>query len=129
LVPADGKYLCWWGYDRLPELRIEHPLIARMLYRDPDSVLQRWLARGLDHWRFKVPDSKGFEAVYGPEGVVYLQWIDTLYRCCNAIARVGNAATGEPAGTGFLVSGTDLRSRWGDGPRASKSAGVPVAPT
>jgi hypothetical protein len=33
-----------------------------MLYRDPDSVLQRWLARGLDHWRFKVPDSKGFEA-------------------------------------------------------------------
>jgi alpha-glucosidase len=23
-----------------------------MLYRDPDSVLQRWLARGLDHWRF-----------------------------------------------------------------------------
>jgi glycosidase len=42
---ADGKYLCWWGYDRLPELRIEHPLIARMLYRDPDSVLQRWLAR------------------------------------------------------------------------------------
>jgi hypothetical protein len=77
----------------------------------------------------KVPDSKGFEAVYGPEGVVYLQWIDSLYRCCNAIARVGNAATGDPAGTGFLVSGTDLRSRWGDGPRASKSAGVPVAPT
>jgi hypothetical protein len=30
--------------------------------------------------------------------------------------RVGNAATGDPAGTGFLVSGTDLRSRWGDGP-------------
>ena len=49
---ADGKYLCWWGYDLLPELRIEHPLVARMLYRDPDSVLQRWLARGLDTWRF-----------------------------------------------------------------------------
>ena len=49
---ADGKYLCWWGYDTLPELRLEHPLLARLLYRDPDSILQRWLARGLDDWRF-----------------------------------------------------------------------------
>ncbi|MBK8176693.1 MAG: glycoside hydrolase family 13 protein [Rhodospirillales bacterium] len=49
---ADGKYLCWWGYDTLPELRLEHPLVAQKLYRDCDSVLQRWLARGLDQWRF-----------------------------------------------------------------------------
>jgi alpha-glucosidase len=58
---ADGKYLCWSGYDRLPELRIEHPLIARMLYRDPDTVLQRWLARGLDHWRFDTALDLGLD--------------------------------------------------------------------
>jgi hypothetical protein len=92
-----------------------------MLYRDPDSVLQRWLARGLDHWRFKVPDSKGFEAVYGPEGVVYLQWIDTLYRCCNAIARVGNAATGEPAGQVFLCR-ERTSARGGETGRAPQKA-------
>ncbi len=48
----DGKYMCWWGYDNLPELRLEHSLVAGRLYRDPDSVLQHWLARGLDEWRF-----------------------------------------------------------------------------
>ncbi|HET7384413.1 MAG TPA: serine protease [Pseudolabrys sp.] len=64
----------------------------------------------------KVPDGEGFEAVYGTEAVVRLQWIDTLYRCCTAIGRISNAATGDPAGTGFLMSGTDLCSGWGNGP-------------
>jgi Trypsin-like peptidase domain/MAP3K TRAFs-binding domain len=64
----------------------------------------------------KVPDGEGFEAVYGSEAVVKLQWIDTLYRCCTAIGRIGNAATGDPAGTGFLMSGADLCSAWGNGP-------------
>ena len=63
----------------------------------------------------KVPDGEGFEAVYGTEAVVKLQWIDTLYRCCTAIGRIGNAATGDPAGTGFLMSGADLCSAWGNG--------------
>ena len=64
----------------------------------------------------KVADGEGFEAVYGTEAVVKLQWIDTLYRCCTAIGRIGNAATGDPAGTGFLTSGADLCSAWGNGP-------------
>jgi hypothetical protein len=64
----------------------------------------------------KIPDGQGFEAVYGSEAVVKLQWIDTLYRCCTAIGRIGNAATGDPAGTGFLMSGADLCSGWGNGP-------------
>jgi hypothetical protein len=64
----------------------------------------------------KVPDGEGFEAVYGTEAAVKLQWIDTLYRCCKAIGRIGNAATGDPAGTGFLMSGADLCSGWGNGP-------------
>jgi len=64
----------------------------------------------------KVPVGEGFEAVYGTEGTVKLQWIDTLYRCCMAIGRISDAATGEPAGTGFLMSGADLCLSWGNGP-------------
>jgi hypothetical protein len=64
----------------------------------------------------KVPVGEGFEAVYGSEGTVKLQWIDTLYRCCTAIGRISNAATGDPAGTGFLMSGVDLCLSWGNGP-------------
>jgi glycosidase len=60
---ADGKYLSWWGYDTLPELRIEHPLLAQLLYRDPDSVLQSWLARGLDDWRFDAALDLGVDSV------------------------------------------------------------------
>ena len=64
----------------------------------------------------KVPVGEGFEAVYGTEGAVKLQWIDTLYRCCTAIGRINDAATGDPVGTGFLMSGSDLCSNWGNGP-------------
>ena len=64
----------------------------------------------------RVPDGEAFEAVYGSEAAVKLQWIDTLYGCCKAIGRVGNAATGDPTGTGFLMSGADLCSAWGNGP-------------
>jgi hypothetical protein len=64
----------------------------------------------------KVADTTGFEAVWGPEAYVYLQWIDTLYGCCNAIGRISDAATGAPKGTGFLVPGASLNAAWGDGP-------------
>ena len=64
----------------------------------------------------KVSVGEGFEAVYGSEATVKLQWIDTLYRCCTAIGRIGNAATGDPAGTGFLMSGADLCAGWGNEP-------------
>jgi hypothetical protein len=63
----------------------------------------------------KVPVGEGFEAVFGSEATVKLQWIDTLYRCCRAIGRINDAATGDPAGTGFLMSGADLCPGWGDG--------------
>ena len=64
----------------------------------------------------KAPVAEGFEAVYGTEAYSKLQWIDTLYRCCTAIGRISNAATGDPVGTGFLMSGADLCSGWGNGP-------------
>lgn len=64
----------------------------------------------------KVPSQEGFEAVWGAEGYTYLQWIDTLYACCGAIARVNDAATGAPKGTGFLVPGASLNPAWGAAP-------------
>ncbi len=63
-----------------------------------------------------APSHTGFEAVWGPEGVVYLQWIDTLYGCCSAIARVSDSATGTPKGTGFIVPGSSLNPAWGAAP-------------
>lgn len=64
----------------------------------------------------KVLDENGFEAVWGTEAYTYLQWIDTLYRNCNAIARISDAATGGPKGTGFLIKGNSLNPAWGDIP-------------
>ena len=64
----------------------------------------------------KVPVAEGFEAVFGNEATVRLQWIDTLYRCCTGIGRINNAATGDPVGTGFLMSGDDFCHGWGNGP-------------
>ncbi len=58
----------------------------------------------------------GFEAVWGNEGVIYLQWLDTMYSRCNAIARVFDTNTGAPQGTGFLVKGSLLKPAWGDSP-------------
>jgi alpha-glucosidase len=75
---ADGKYLCWWGYDTLPELRLEHPLLARLLYRDPDSILQRWLARGLDDWRFDAALDVGL----GPAADIRSALAERFPRAC-----------------------------------------------
>lgn len=58
----------------------------------------------------------GFEAVWGDESYVYLQWLDTLYARCNAIARISDTATGAPKGTGFLLPGSMLRAEWGEAP-------------
>jgi hypothetical protein len=58
----------------------------------------------------------GFEAVWGDEAFVYMQWLDTLYSCCNAIARIIDTGTGAAKGTGFLVPGAKLRAEWGDAP-------------
>ena len=58
----------------------------------------------------------GFEAVWGAEGLVYLQWLDSLYDRCRAIARISDSTSGAPKGTGFLVPGASLNPRWGDAP-------------
>jgi hypothetical protein len=61
-----------------------------------------------------ITDDSGFEAVYGSEGSVYMDWMESLLRYSRSVARVINSVTGEPFGTGFLLRGSDLRQEWGD---------------
>ena len=64
----------------------------------------------------EASEAEGFEAVYGPEGAVHLEWMETMFARCRAIARVFDPATGKRWGSGFLVRGSDLRQGWGDSP-------------
>jgi Trypsin-like peptidase domain/MAP3K TRAFs-binding domain len=61
-------------------------------------------------------DRTGFEAVWGSDSYVFLEWLDTLYQRCASIARVFDANTGKRWGTGFLVQGDTLNPGWGTGP-------------
>lgn len=61
-------------------------------------------------------DSEGFEAVYGAEGLIHFDWLQTLDRRARAIARIEDPATGRRLGTGFLLPGSALRESWPDEP-------------
>src|SRR6478736_6426221 len=65
------------------------------------------------------PDADAFElgsTLRQLKDVWRLEGTDTLYRSCKAIGRISDAATGDPAGTGFLMLGADLCPDWGSGP-------------
>lgn len=55
----DGSYLCWQDFGRMPELNLAHPGVRDALYRKPDSLVQHWLAKGIDSWRFDVAQDVG----------------------------------------------------------------------
>lgn len=55
----DGGHLCWQDYGFMPELRLDNPAVRDVLYARPDSLLQHWLARGIDGWRFDVAQDVG----------------------------------------------------------------------
>ena len=57
----DGDYLCWKGHAHMPELNLANGALRDRLYRRPDSVVQRWLGRGVDGWRFDVAQDVGLE--------------------------------------------------------------------
>lgn len=60
----------------------------------------------------KEKDPASFEAVYGTEGVIYLDWIHSLYQSCDSIARVSHITTGQPYGTGFVLRGSSICKQW-----------------
>ena len=55
----DGSYDCWQGHGSIPELDLSNHAVRDMLYRTPGSMVQHWLARGVDHWRFDVAQDVG----------------------------------------------------------------------
>ncbi len=60
--PADPEsYFCWQGSKVLPVLDFGHPLIQDYFYRNPDSIVRRWLRSpyAADGWRFDVAHMMG----------------------------------------------------------------------
>ncbi|GAB3250410.1 glycoside hydrolase family 13 protein [Chitinimonas naiadis] len=55
----DGSYLCWQDYGLMPELNLDNPAVRDVLYRQPRSLVQHWLAQGIDNWRFDVAQDVG----------------------------------------------------------------------
>lgn len=61
-----------------------------------------------------VTDTSGFEAVYGNESYVRVDWLKSMFKRMEAVARVCHKNTGEPFGTGFLIKASNLNPDWGD---------------
>ena len=59
-------------------------------------------------------DGKGFEAVYGNEGPIRLEWFKTLLKKCKSVVKIVHKTDGRGLGSGFVVKGSDFKSGWGD---------------
>ncbi|MBC7916314.1 MAG: glycoside hydrolase family 13 protein [Rhodoferax sp.] len=66
----DGSYLCWQDNASLPELNLANPDVRDVLYRKPDSLVQHWLAKGIDHWRFDVAQDVGIPVAQEMRAIV-----------------------------------------------------------
>ena len=66
----DGSYDCWQDYASMPELNLTNPALRDVLYRTADSVVQRWLAKGVDNWRFDVAQDVGIKVAQEMAAVV-----------------------------------------------------------
>ncbi len=67
---ADGSYQCWQDFGSMPELNLANPAVRDVLYRQPDSMVQHWLARGVDNWRFDVAQDVGIPVAQEMRAVV-----------------------------------------------------------
>ncbi len=66
----DGSYLCWQDYGLMPELNLSNPAVRDVLYRKPDSLVQYWLAKGIDNWRFDVAQDVGIPVAQEMSAIV-----------------------------------------------------------
>jgi glycosidase len=55
-----GGARVWMDAENLPELNLENPAVRDYVYARPDSVVQSYLARGVDGWRLDVAYDIGF---------------------------------------------------------------------
>jgi glycosidase len=56
-----GEY--WRGFQNMPELDLANKKLLDILFRKPDSVLQKYLDMGVDGWRFDVAVDIGLPVV------------------------------------------------------------------
>src|ERR1043166_7260760 len=56
-----GEY--WRGFQHMPELNLANEELQDILFRKPDSVLQKYIAMGVDGWRFDVAVDVGLPVV------------------------------------------------------------------
>lgn len=54
--PGGKKYNCWWGVEDLPEVDEMNPSYRQFIYGENDSVIQKWMDKGVLGWRLDVAD-------------------------------------------------------------------------
>ncbi len=50
------KYDCWWGFDTLPNVNEVNPDYLDYILRNKDSIVKRWIKKGVMGWRLDVAD-------------------------------------------------------------------------
>lgn len=75
---ADGKHQCWQDVGFMPELNLANLAVRDRLYRMPDSMVQHWLAQGVDNWRFDVAQDVGIPVAEEMRGIVGHRFPDTV---------------------------------------------------
>ena len=53
------NYCSWYGYDTLPKLNYGNQQVRDKMVRSPNSVLRKWLAKGISGWRLDAAEDVG----------------------------------------------------------------------
>lgn len=75
-INSDGKAQAWRGFGHLPELNLSSDALLDTLYRRRDSVLQKYLAMGVDGWRFDSAVDLGLNQVRNIREVIQRRFPD-----------------------------------------------------
>lgn len=59
----DENYLCWQDFRQMPELNLSNEELQCILFRAPDSVLQKYLEMGVDGFRFDTAYDVGIPII------------------------------------------------------------------
>ncbi|WP_374357362.1 glycoside hydrolase family 13 protein [Chitinimonas sp.] len=74
----DGSHQAWQDFGFMPELNLANAAVRDRLYRQPDSLVQHWLARGIDNWRFDVAQDVGLPVAREMRRIVGQRFPDAL---------------------------------------------------
>ncbi|MHB8127001.1 MAG: bifunctional glycogen debranching protein GlgX/4-alpha-glucanotransferase [Desulfitobacteriaceae bacterium] len=50
------EYKCWWNVDALPEVEEMNPSYRQFIYGSKNSVIHKWMEKGIAGWRLDVAD-------------------------------------------------------------------------